>query len=158
MRIAHMEKEEISPQLVVAIFDDWESLQTILSEISEGADRLADRAAVLHARKDVPASLMALQLRRHATIPDRRQPVVCTVGWLSDALTSRLAQESASASTAFDNLFGAQVGRQIARHLRFGHLVLCVDLRTPDEYSIICGSLVRASPHVVEVCAALQLS
>jgi len=37
-------------------------------------------------------------------------------------------------------------------HLERGHLVLCIELRTPEDFSVLCGRLVQASPHMVELC------
>jgi hypothetical protein len=29
---------------------------------------------------------------------------------------------------------------------------LCLQLRTPEDFSVVCGRLVQTSPHMVELC------
>ena len=36
---------------------------------------------------------------------------------------------------------------QLQTHIGRGHLVLCLQLGTPEDFSVVCGRLVQASPH-----------
>jgi hypothetical protein len=81
-----------------------------------------------------------------------RQHIACTVGQLAEALSLRVARGSPTLADALEDWLGFNQARQLERHLERGHLALCVELRTSDDFSVICGKLVQASPHMVELC------
>jgi hypothetical protein len=142
-----------SAQFVVAVFDDWNTLHTVLVEMeSESAPR---PAALLHSRGDVPPDLLALSLLRQMTqlrFERSGRHVACTVGQLAEALSSRVAKGARTFAEALRDWLGSTQAKQLETHLERGHLVLCVELRTSEDFAIVCGRLVQASPHMVEVC------
>jgi hypothetical protein len=140
-------------QFAVAVFDDWDTLHAVLLE-AEG-DAAVRPAAVLHARSDVPAEVSALRLLKQMTelrFERSRKHVACTVGRLADALSARLALGARTLADALDDWLGSSQAKQLESHLERGHLVLCVELRTSEDFSVVCGRLVQASPHMVELC------
>jgi hypothetical protein len=81
-----------------------------------------------------------------------RQRIACTAGQLGRELSSRAAKGARNLAEALRDWLSAEQAGQLASHLERGHLVLCVELRTPDDFSVLCGRLVQASPHMVELC------
>ncbi len=59
---------EDAAQLVFAVFDDWDTLQTVLEDMVK-ANELTSSGALLHVCKDVPPSLQASgkSSQRHRT-------------------------------------------------------------------------------------------
>jgi hypothetical protein len=153
-----MRKEELGShttgtQFVVAVFDDWETLHSVLMEMQ--SDAAVQAVALLHARTDVPAKVSASSVLKQMTelrFERSRQHIACTVGELAEALSARLAAGAGTLADALGDWLGSQQARQLESHLERGHLVLCVELRTSDDFSLTCGRLVQASPHMVELC------
>jgi len=140
-------------ELVVAVFDDWASLHAVLIELETVAT--VRPAAVLHARSDIPITASEVGLLKQMTklrFEPSRQDIACTVGWLAGELSERLARGARSLADALHDWLGFERARQLQGHVEKGHFVLCVELRTSEDFSVICGSLVRASPHMVELC------
>jgi hypothetical protein len=140
-------------RLVVAVFDDWDALRSVLVDMT--SDTAMRPAAVLHARDDVPPEISALHpLKKMIDLHFKRlpKPIACTLGELSHALSARLARGARSLADALDDWLGSSQAKQLENHVERGRLVLCVELRTPDDFAIVCGKLVQASPHMVEVC------
>ena len=139
-------------QFVVAVFDDWEALHAVLVDMQ--ADATVRLGAVLHARKDIPPRAAALgMLKEMAQLPfGPRQRIACTAGQLASELSSRVAKGARNLAEAMHGWLSAEQAGQLQSHLERGHLVLCVELRTPDDFSVLCGRLVQASPHMVELC------
>jgi hypothetical protein len=42
--------------------------------------------------------------------------------------------------------------RQLQSHIEKGHLVLLLEFQIVDDFSAVCARLVRASPHLVDLC------
>jgi hypothetical protein len=140
-------------RLVLAVFDDWSALRSIL--IATQSDAAMRPAAVLHARNDVPPEIAALHpLKEMIQLRFARsgKPIACTVGELANALSGRLATGAQSLADALDDWLGSNQAKQLEHHLERGRLLLCVALRTSEDFSVVCGKLVQASPHVVELC------
>jgi hypothetical protein len=140
-------------RLVLAVFDDWSALRSIL--IATHSDTAMRPAAVLHARNDVPpgmATLHPLKEMIQLHFERSRKQIACTAGELANALSGRLARGARSLADALDDWLGSNQAKQLERHLERGRLLLCVELRTPEDCSVVCGQLVQASPHVVELC------
>jgi hypothetical protein len=144
--------ERNAVQFVLAIFDDWEALCAVLVDMD--ADATMRLGAVLHAREDVPPRTATLRLLKEMAQLHfgPRQNVACTVGQLARELSSRVAKGARNLAEALHGWLSAEQARQLESHLERGHLVLCVQLRTPEEFSVLCGRLVQASPHMVELC------
>jgi hypothetical protein len=140
-------------QFVVAVFDDWDTLHAVLLELK--SDKAAQPVALLHARRNVPPSVSASSLLKQMTelhFERSRQHVACTTGQLADALATRLTGGARTLADALHDWLGSNQAKQLESHLERGHLVLCVELRTSDDFSVVCGRLVQASPHMVELC------
>jgi hypothetical protein len=140
-------------QFVVAVFDDWETLHSVLAEME--SDKAVQPVALLHGRSDVPAKVSASSLLKQTTelrFEQSRQHIACTVGQLAEALSARRAGGARTLADALGDWLGSHQARQLESHLERGHLVLCVELRTSDDFSVTCGRLVQASPHMVELC------
>ena len=140
-------------QFVVAIFDDWDTLHAVLQELE--SDKAAQPVALLHGRKDVPPKVSASSLLKQMTelhFARSRQHIACTMGQLAEALTTRLTGGARTLADALHDWLGSNQAKQLESHLERGHLALCVELRTSDDFSFVCGRLVEASPHMVELC------
>ena len=144
---------QTSGSFVLAVFDDWDTLHAVLLELE--SDKAARLVALLHARKDVPPKPSASSLLKHMTelrFERSRQHISCTMGLLAEALATRLTGGARTLADALRDWLGSNQAKQLERHLERGHLVLCVELRTSDDFSVVCGRLVQASPHMVELC------
>jgi hypothetical protein len=140
-------------QLVVAVFDDWDALQAILVEIE--TDMAPRPAAVLHARSDIPVKASAFSSLRQMTelrFERSREQIACTAGWLAGELSARLAKGARSLADALHDWVGADRAGQLENHVARGRFLLCIELRTSEDFSMVCGRLVQASPHMVELC------
>jgi hypothetical protein len=148
-----IEAEKHGAQFVVAIFDDWEALHAVLVDLEARATLRS--GAVLHARTDIPPHVSTLGLLKEMAqlhFVRSRQHIACTVGRLSQELSDRLAKGARSLAEALHCCLSSEQAGQLESHIERGHLVLCVQLHTPEDFSVICGRLVRASPHMVELC------
>jgi len=140
-------------QFVVAVFDDWEALHAVLLDME--ADATARSGAVLHARKDVPPQASSMDLLRDMVqlhFTQSRQRIVCTMGELARELSARLAKGARNLTDALHGWLSSEQAGQLESHIERGRLVLCVELRTPEDFSVVCGRLVQASPHMVGLC------
>ena len=140
-------------QFVIAVFDDWDALQGILVGMEEHAPMLA--GAVLHARKDIPPHASALRLLKEMTdfhFAQSPYHITCTIGQLAYELSSKLARGARSVAEALHSWLGSDQAGQLESHIEMGGLVLWVELRTTEDYSVLCGRLVQASPHMVGLC------
>jgi hypothetical protein len=144
--------ERDTTQFVVAVFDDWEALHAVLVDME--ADATMRSGAVLHARVNVPPCAAALgMLKEMAQLHfGPRQRIACTTGQLGRELSSRAAKGARNLAEALHGWLSAEQAGQLQSHLERGHLLLCVELRTPEDFSVLCGRLVQASPHMVELC------
>jgi hypothetical protein len=140
-------------QFVVAVFDDWDTLHSVLLEME--SDSAAQPVVLLHARMDVTAKVSTSSLLKQMTelrFERPQQHVACSDSQLAEALSTRIAGGARTLADALGDWLGSHQASQLESHLERGHLVLCVELRTSDDFSVTCGRLVQASPHVVELC------
>lgn len=145
--------ERTGPQFVVAVFDDWDTLHTVLVDLE--ADATIRSGAILHARKNVPPAASNLGLLKdmaHLHFSHPRQDIACTVGQLAHGLSARLAGGARSLADALHGWFSSDQAGELQDHIGKGRLVLCLELRTPDDFSEVCGRLVQTSPHLVGLC------
>jgi len=145
--------QTIGSQLLVAVFDNWDALQAVLMEIE--SCKATKSMALLHGRRDVPAQMSASSLLTKAVelrFERSRQPITCTAGPVFEALSARVARGARTLADAFNGWLGSNQAKQVESHLDRGHLILCIELCTSDGFSVVCGSLVKASPHIVELC------
>jgi hypothetical protein len=94
--------ELMSAQFVIAVFDDWETLQGVLFSMELIAPMHS--GALLHAREDAPPQAAAVGiLKEMTTLRFAHSPhqVTCTIGQLAHELSARLAAgaRSVAAST-----------------------------------------------------------
>jgi hypothetical protein len=140
-------------QLVVAVFDDWETLHPVLVWME--SDKAASRpATLLYARNDVPPEVLGSSLLKHTTELRFKRPlqrIACTKGELAKALFERSVKGASTLADALDDWLGSTQAKQLETHLESGHVVLCVELRTSEDLSVVCGRLARASPHLIEL-------
>jgi hypothetical protein len=144
---------ESGVQLAVAVFDDWDSLEAALIEL-EISPALRP-TTVMHARSDIPSQLLGLGLLKQVTelrFGRSRQRISCSAGHVAQELSARLSRGAASLADALHDWLGTDRAGRVENHVERGHLVLCVELHTSDDFSVVCGRLVRASPHMVELC------
>ena len=145
--------ERTGPQFVVAVFDDWDALHAVLVDLE--ADATMHSGAVLHARKDIPPAASSLGLLKnmaHLHFSQPRQDIACTVGQIAHELSARLAGGARSLTDALHGWFSSDQAGQLENHIEKGRLVLCLQLRTPEDFSVVCGRLVQTSPHMVGLC------
>lgn len=140
-------------QFVVAVFDDWDTLHAVLLELE--TDKVAQPVALLYTRRNVPPKVTASSLLRQMTelhFERFHKHIACTTGQLAEALATRLRGGARTFADALHDWLGSNQAKQLESHLERGHLVLCVELRPSDDFSVVCGRLVQASPHMVELC------
>src|SRR5262249_14772567 len=119
------------------------------------ADPTMRSGAVLHARKDIPPQASALGLlKKMAQLHFARSPrhIGCTVGQFAEGLSARLSRGALSLADALHGWLSTEQDAQLVSHIEKGHLVLCVEPRTSEDFSLVCGRLVQASPHMVALC------
>lgn len=147
-----MGAERTGPQLVVAVFDDWDALHAVLVELKPD---VMLRPAVLHARMDVPPAGSDFGLLKdlaHLHFSQPRLDITCTAGQLAQELHAQTAAGARSFEGALRGLFSSDLAEHLEYHIEKGRLVLCLQLRTPEDFSEVCARLVQTSPHMVELC------
>src|SRR5262245_35454757 len=105
-------------QLVVAVFDNWDALHSVLVEMER--DDAAQPMALLHARIDVPPKVSTLGVLKQTTelrFERSRPHIACTVGQLAEALSARLARGARTLADALDDWLGSNQAKQIESHL-----------------------------------------
>jgi len=149
----HFEAQRTRPQSVVAVFDDWDALHAVLVGLKSHTTLRS--GVVLHARKDAPPAALSFGLLKemaHLRFSQPRQDIACTVGRLAQELSVRSAGGTRSLAGALHGWFSSVQAEQLQSHIGRGHLVLCLQLGTPEDFSVVCGRLVQASPHMVGLC------
>jgi hypothetical protein len=145
---------EDAGQLVVAVFDDWDTLQTVLEEMVK-AKELTSSGALLHVGKDVPPPLYASGSLRSITelrFGASSMYVTCMGGGIAEQLTAASSQGESSLAHALCYWLTPVQARQLQSHIEKGHLVLLLEFQIVDDFSAVCARLVRASPHLVDLC------
>ena len=140
-------------QFVIAVFDDWAALQAVLDDI--GAPELDRYSAVLHAREDDPPTALSSGLLKEIIyLPFERstQGMRCTSGEFADVLAARLAGGAQTLAEALEGWLSTDQAWQLQSHIEKGHLALWLRLRPSEDSGAVCGRLVQASPHLVELC------
>jgi hypothetical protein len=140
-------------QFVIAVFDDWDALQTVLLSMEPNA--LVRAGSVLHARKHIPPHGSALPVLKETTdlhFAHSPQHITCTIGQLAHELSVKLAGGARSVAEALHSWLGSDQAGQLVSHIEMGRLVLWVEVQTSEDYSVVCGRLVQASPHMVGLC------
>jgi hypothetical protein len=142
---------EYRAQFAIAVFDDWDALHAALANVAAPLSS----GAVLLARGDVPPHASASGLLKetiHLHFRQSRQHITCTMGRLANELSTKAARGARSIAEALHAWLGFDQAEQLESHIEKGRLVLWVEVRTSEDYSIVCGRLVQASPHMVGLC------
>lgn len=154
MRKAHnIRSQEDRSQFVIAVFDDWHALQTVLQDMT--ADELGRFGTVLHARKDHPPLTVTSGFLKEITelhFESSKQRICCTRGEVAEELASRLATGARSLADALRSWLTTDQAWQLQSHIEKGRLVLWLRLPTSEAFGAVCGRLVHASPHMVGLC------
>jgi hypothetical protein len=138
-------------QFAIAVFDSWDALLGFFKKERTGTPSTSD--AVLHARTDdPPLTLRSGLLKEMTQLRFTRGAIACTSGPIADELASRLTGGAVNLANALRVWLSSQQARELASHVEKGHVVLWLELRTSEEFGDLCGRLVQASPHLVELC------
>jgi hypothetical protein len=145
--------QEDGAQSVIAVFDDWDALQTVLEGIA--VHESARSGTVLHGRMDDPPpavrsgmlnEIMELHFDRSTAC------IRCTRGEVAEELAARLTGGARSLADALHSWLSPDQAWQLQSHIEKGRLVLWLQLPTSEEFGAVCGRLVQASPHMVGIC------
>jgi hypothetical protein len=146
-RLTSLDEDDL--QYAVAIFDTWQELEAVLEDL--GAFQPPCLDALLHARKDSPLRLASALLKNGRQLHFAGLCVTCTRGEIADQLSQRAVDPATSLARALRSLLSRDQAFQLQSHLEKGRLAVWLRLTRPQGLSV-CASLVRASPHVVDVC------
>ena len=147
---------DYSAQLIIAAFDTWQDLRSALELIR--AEKGCCFRAVLHARKDLPedqALLDAVNEIAELECTASKQRIAAGQGVLTNALATAFSHGARNVAGVLRQWMSLEQARQLESHLAHGRVLLWVQPLDSEEFSCVCGHLVRASPHVVEVCDVL---
>lgn len=153
MQVAsHIWAQQVA-QSVIAVFDDWEALQTVLVDMA--AAELDRSSTVLHARTDDPPLALSSGFLKEVVklhfVPSR-QRICCTRGEIADDLAARSARGSRSLADALHSGLASIRPCNCKATSKKGAWYCGSRLQTREEFGAVCGRLVQASPHVVGVC------
>lgn len=140
-------------QFVIAVFDDWEALESVL--VNLGTKRIGRSSALLHTRDDPPHLPAVSWLVRDMTelrLAPSRQRARCTTGRPAARLATRLLEGAHSLARALRGWVSSEQARELEWHVASGRLVLWLQLSTAEEFETVCAQMVQASPHLVELC------
>jgi len=138
---------------VIAAFDDWGNLDAALTEMN--ADESCSYCAVLHARGEASSEACgAVHEIASLQHTHSRTCVIRSEGFLSRALADALRHGTHTLADALRQWVSADQARHLEDHIAQGRLLLWVQPLTPEQFGRICGHLVRASRHMVEICKA----
>lgn len=145
--------EQEAPHSVIAAFDDWAKLDDALAAMD--ANETCSYCAVLHARSEVRSEACdAVNEITRLVFTASRTCLIRGEGALSHALAEALKHGTHTLADALRQWVSGEQARHLEDHITRGRLLLWVRPQTPDQFGGICGHLLRATPHVVEVCKA----
>ena len=142
----------VDAQCVIAVFDDWESLQAVLEEIG---DQTRAGTTVLYSPRAIPSPtksphLLGETVELHFAIAGQR--IYCTRGEVAHGLGERLARGARGLGDALRRWLRTDQAWQLESHVEKGRFVLWLQPSTSDQFGMLCGRLVKASRHLVGVC------
>jgi hypothetical protein len=142
-------------QFVIAVFDDWSSLERLLARL--GGNKIGRLGALLHTRTDEP-SIQAASWLAHDMMELRfaasRDRIRCTAGGLAAQLAIRSESGARDLAHALRGWVSPEQARELQRHVECGRLVLWLQPSKPEDFEAVCAQMVLASPHLVELCDA----
>lgn len=140
-----------APRSIIAVFDDWLDLQVVLEPMS--AQNGCGFCVVIHARKEAHPDLSsAVEENIRLTFKRTKPCAACTGGPFADALTAGMAQGRLTLAEMFRRWMSVDQASQLQDHVERGRLLLWAQPATTEQFGDVCGHLVRASPHLVEIC------
>jgi hypothetical protein len=142
-------------QLLIAVFDEWEAVESVLADL--GTERIGRSGALLHRRKGEPSTLTPSWLvhdMAELRFAARSERVRCTAGRLADELARRSAGGEHDLASALRGWMSSEQAREVQWHVAKGRIVLWLEPPTSEDVETACAQLVRASPHLVELCEA----
>jgi hypothetical protein len=145
--------QEYGAQFAIAVFDDWDALQTVLEDIAVHEPGRA--SIVLHGRMDDPPPAVRSGLLNEVIelhFERSTQCIRCTRGEVAEELAARLTGGARSLADALHSWLSPDQAGQLQSHIEKGRLVLWLQLPTSEEFGAVCGRLVQASPHMVGIC------
>jgi hypothetical protein len=80
------------------------------------------------------------------------QPIAAGEGALTSALAAAFSHNARDVAGALRQWMSDDQAGQLESHLAHGRVLLWVQPLGSEEFSCVCGHLVRTSPHIVEVC------
>jgi hypothetical protein len=144
---------DCSAGLVVAAFDRWEDLRSAL-ELIESSAGCCFRA-VLHARQDAADNCWLFEVVDEVAAVDSMRQRSCKTrerGPLANALSARFASGARTLTEALQEWMSADQAAHLEKHVDRGRLLLWVQPVGSEQFGCVCGRLVQASTHVVDVC------
>jgi hypothetical protein len=144
----------LESQSVIAVFDDWESLQAVLEQLTDGETRGGTTVLFSPARTGPPVTASPRLLNEAVELHfvTARQRICCTTGEVAEALGESLAGGARSLGDALCRWLHTDQAWLLESHVEKGHLVLWLQPSTSDQFGKLCGRLVQASRHLVELC------
>ncbi len=145
--------QDFRAQLIIAAFDKWQDLRSALELIGE--EEGCCFRAVLHARTDLPEEpwlLEAVNEVAELEVTATRSRIARGHGALTAALAAGFSGGARTLAGALRRWMSPAQARQLEDHIGRGRLLLWVQPLDAEQFSCVCGHLVRSSPHVVEVC------
>jgi hypothetical protein len=149
--------EPDEPLAIVAAFDEWANLESALARVA--AHMPSCYCAVLHARPDARSELCpgaseitAIEFTRTRSFLTRGE------GTLARDLAQAVRHGTHTLADAFRHWVSHAQAEQLEDHVAHGRLLLWVQPVTSDQFHNVCGDLIRASSHVVEICKVDSLS
>jgi hypothetical protein len=145
--------KSVGAQSVIAVFDDWMSLQAVLEDFA--AEETGGATTVLYSRRASAPPRASSRLLKEAVelhFATARQRICCTTGEIAQGLGERLARGARSLGDALRSWLHTDQAWQLESHIEKGHFVLWLRPSTSEQFGVVCGRLVKASRHLVAVC------
>ena len=137
--------DDCSAQLIIAAFDTWHDLRSALEPIRTG-ERCCFRA-VLHARKDRPkdqALLDAVIEIAELECTASKQRIAAGQGVLTSALATAFSRGARNVAGVLRRWMSLEQARQLESHLAHGRILLWIQPLDSEQFSCVCGHLVRS--------------
>jgi hypothetical protein len=152
--IGEASSTSLEAQSIIAVFDDWESLQAILGELADGETRGGTTVLYSPPPIGLPATasprLSNEAVDLHFVAAGQR--ICCTTGEVAEALGESLAGGARSLGDALCRWLRTDQAWQLETHVEKGRIVLWLQPSTSEQFYKLCGRLVKASRHLVGLC------
>ena len=157
--ISHLER-----QFAVAAFDSWAAVYQALGALkSQGVETAG--ATVLATQAPRPGTMPAgTNDEECRSLPEGHNvelcrlafetPLQCTRGPLAAALQRRRDEGAATLADAFAPWLSPCLADDLERQIASGRILLWFEITEPEQQSIVCGELVRSTPHIILLCDA----